>query len=85
VYVRAKPLTVGEKAAGLQPVVRCESDSRVSLTFQGAPKVPALLLCCTGFWPPCWQNPLPALCGVTPHAQSPAHELLGCSPREAEL
>jgi Microtubule binding len=47
VYVRAKPLTVAEKAAGLAAVVRCESDHRVSLTFQGAPKVrclPAVLL-----------------------------------------
>jgi hypothetical protein len=44
VYVRAKPLTVSEKAAGLQPVVRCESDHRVSLTFQGAPKVAACTL-----------------------------------------
>ena len=42
VYVRAKPLTVAERAAGLAAVVRCESDHRVSLTFQGAPKVHCL-------------------------------------------
>lgn len=42
VYVRAKPLTVAERAAGLAAVVRCESDHRVSLTFQGAPKVRCL-------------------------------------------
>ena len=37
-YVRAKPLTPSEAAAGVASVVRCESDHRVACLFQGSTK-----------------------------------------------
>ena len=39
VYVRVKPLSPEEREAGVQPVLRCTDDSRISVAGQGPPRV----------------------------------------------
>ena len=41
VYVRVKPVTAEEAAAGARSVLRCETDSRISCNVQGSQKVRA--------------------------------------------
>jgi len=51
VYVRVKPVTPDEAAAGARSVLRCETDSRISCNVQGSNKARAARLalprCCS--------------------------------------
>ena len=44
VYVRVKPVTPDEAAAGARSVLRCETDSRISCNVQGSNKARASML-----------------------------------------